>query len=73
MQVVREKTPEDKFSMILKGTFQRIDAEQTGEVTMIAKHFWGDDALLRSGHLTQHKVMCKKFGIVLTLTSADFR
>lgn len=64
--------------MILKGAFHRTSVvsndEQAGEITtMIAKDFWGDDALLRSGHLSQHRVTCKKAGIVLSLTSADFR
>lgn len=64
--------------MVLKGAFHRTtttsDDEKAGEITtMIAKNFWGDDALLRSGHLSHHSVVCKKAGSVLTLTSADFR
>lgn len=75
---MRENTSEDKFFLILKGKFHRIECggqgEQASELTMLAKDWWGHDALFRSGHLSRYKVVCKKSGsIVLALTSADFR
>jgi hypothetical protein len=41
---------------------------------MMAKDWWGDDALVHSGRISHYKVVCKKAGsVVMSLTSADFR
>lgn len=76
---MRENTIEDKFSVVLKGSFQKIahenDSDQGGEVkALYVKDYWGEDSLFRPGQVSNCKVVCKKSGsIIISLSSVDFR